>query len=85
MNKNIFKIGRIAGVLGGVLLLAAPLSFTSCKEDISSDAYAIKTESTMMDYVSSDSTLSDIKELFGMVKLGNSSNASTLASVLSAW
>lgn len=84
MNKNIFKIGRIAGVLGGVLLLAAPLSFTSCKEDISSDAYAIKTESTMMDYVSSDSTLSDIKELFGMVKLGNSSNASTLASVLSA-
>lgn len=84
MNKNIFKIGRIAGVLGGVLLLAAPLTFTSCKEDISSDAYAIKTESTMMDYVSSDSTLSDIKELFGMVKLGNSSNASTLASVLAA-
>lgn len=64
--------------------MAAPISFTSCKEDISADAYAIKTEQTMMDYISSDTSLTDIKELFGMVKLGSSSNASTLSSVLSA-
>ena len=84
MNKNMFNKGRLSLALGALLLLGAPAALTSCKEDISSDAYAIKTEKTMMDYISEDENLSDIKSLFDEVRLGKSSNASTLSSVLSA-
>ena len=84
MNKNMFNKGRLAVALGSVLLLCAPLAMTSCKEDISEDSYAIKTQKTMMDYISDDPNLSDIKSLFDQVKLGKSANASTLTSVLSA-
>lgn len=84
MNKNLFKIGRVATLFGTVLLLGAPFCLSSCKEDIDDSAFAIKTEKTMMDYISDDPNLSEIKALFAQVKLGNSANASTLESVLSA-
>lgn len=84
MNTNKFNKGRLAVAFGSLLLLCAPLGMTSCKEDISEDAYAIKTQKTMMDYISDDPNLSDIKSLFEQVKLGKASNASTLSSVLAA-
>ena len=78
------NLSRWAGLLGAGMLLAAPFSFTSCKEDISEDAYAIKSMQTMMDCINATDTLTEIKALFDEVRLGRSSNASVLSSVLSA-
>lgn len=84
MKKYMFKMNHCAAFCGALLLLAAPLSLTSCKENISEDAYAIKTEQTITDYLTDTESLSLIKSLFDEVKLGNSANASVLTSVLSA-
>lgn len=84
MKKNKMYISRWAGLLGAGMLIAAPFAMTGCKEDISEDAYAIKTMQTMMDCINSTDSLSEIKALFEEVRLGRSSNASVLASVLSA-
>ncbi len=84
MKSNSFKISRCSAVLGVALTLLAPAVLGGCKEDISDDAYAVKTEQTMVDRISSDAQLSSIKAVFQRVKLGNTSNASTLYSVLSA-
>ena len=78
------NLSRWAGLLGAGMLLAAPFSFTSCKEHISEDAYAIKSMQTMMDCINATDTLTEIKALFDEVRLGRSSNASVLSSVLSA-
>ena len=79
-----FNFSHMASFMGAVLLLGAPFCLSSCKENIDDSAYAIKTEKTMMDYISDDPNLSEIKSLFEQVKLGKSANASTLESVLSA-
>lgn len=84
MKKNSLNLFRWSGVLGAALLMAMPVSFTSCKEDISDDAYAIASKKTMTEYITGVDSLSYIKALFDEVRLGNTSNASTLTSVLSA-
>lgn len=83
MNKSIFKL-NVKSLSGLFLLLSLSVAFGGCKEDIDDSNYAIATDQTITDYLASDSTLSDIKAIFDRVKLGNSNNASSLTSVLSA-
>ena len=84
MKRNIFNVGRLSVLLAALFTLGAPLALTSCKEDISEDAFAVATKQTITDYVSEHDSLSMIKALFDEVKLGNLENASVLTSVLSA-
>ena len=49
MNKQYF--GRWAGLLGAALLVMSPIGVTSCTEDISEDAFAVKSMNTMMDCI----------------------------------
>lgn len=84
MKKNKLYLGRLAGLLGTALLVTSPVGFTGCTEDVSEDAFAIKTMNTMMDCINETDTLSQIKALFDEVRLGRTSNASVLSSVLSA-
>ncbi len=84
MKSNIFKISRCPAVIGVVAALLAPVALSGCKEDISEDAYAVKTEQTMVERISDEAQLTSIKSVFQRVRLGNTSNASTLYSVLSA-
>lgn len=82
MNKQYF--GRWAGLLGAALLVMSPIGVTSCTEEISEDAFAVKSMNTMMDCINETDDLSQIKALFNEVRLGRTSNASVLSSVLSA-
>lgn len=83
--KTMLYMSRCAAALGGLVLLGLPLLLiTSCKENISDDAYAIATKQTMSDYIADTEDLSLVKDLFDQVRLGNTTNASTLTSVLSA-
>ena len=82
MNKQYF--GRWAGLLGAALLVMSPIGVTSCTEEISEDAFAVKSMNTMMDCINETDSLSQIKALFDEVRLGRSSNASVLSSVLAA-
>ena len=84
MKMNMFHISRWASYAAALLMVAAPAALTSCKEDISEDAYAIKSMDTVSDMLAKRDDLSDIKALFEEVKLGKSANASSLLSVLSA-
>lgn len=84
MKKNMMNIGRWLALMSTILVLGSPLAFTSCKEDISEEAFAVKEMQTMTDYLTADPTLSEIKALFDQVKLGRSANASVLTNVLSA-
>lgn len=83
MNKYINKL-NFKSLFGLLLMFSVSMVFGSCKEDIDDSNYAIATEQTISDYLSGDSTLTDIKAIFDRVKLGNSSEASSLTSVLSA-
>lgn len=83
MKKNIFKNTSCFAFFGS-LLLTATLSLTGCKENISDEAYAIKSEQTLTDYIGEAENLTLIKALFDEVKLGRTDNASVLTSVLSA-
>lgn len=72
-------------VLALVALFGVSAAFTGCKEDISEDNYAIKSEMTMTDYlVANSDKFSSLKSIFDRVKLGNTDEASSLTSVLSA-
>lgn len=84
MKKNIFNKSHYATLVGAMLLLSAPIALTGCKENISDEAYSIKTEQTITDYLTDTEDLSLIKSLFDEVKLGHATNASVLTSVLSA-
>lgn len=84
MKKNKLYFGRWAGLLGAALLVMSPIGVTSCTEDISEDAFAVKSMNTMMDCINETDDLSQIKALFNEVRLGRTSNASVLSSVLSA-
>lgn len=75
---------RLGRNLGLMILAILTFSLHSCKEDISQDNFAIKTEQTMTDYLASNpSKYSDLKAIFDRVVLGDSA-ASSLTSVLSA-
>lgn len=84
MKRNIFNFSRLTAVVASLLLLGAPMLLTSCKEDISEDAFAVASKQTIIDYVSENDSLTYIKEIFDEVRLGRSANASVLSSVLSS-
>ena len=56
----------------------------SCTENIDESNYAIATEQTVTDFLSSNEDLSEIKSIFDRVRLGDSDQASSITSVLSA-
>lgn len=60
------------------------LSFASCKENVDESNFKIANKPTIFDLIASRDSLSSIRKVFERVKLGNSKEASTLASVLSA-
>ena len=78
------KMKKYPVFLSVLLLLGVAFAFSSCKENISEDAYAIKTKKTLDDYLVEKGELSSIKAIFDEVKLGISDNASVVSSVLSA-
>ncbi len=75
---------RLSACLSLLLLLGGATFVTSCKENISDDAYAIKTKKTLQDYLVDKPELSSIKAIFDKAKLGLSVNASSVGSVLAA-
>lgn len=77
LRANLIAVAALAGV--GTLSV-----FTGCKENISEDAYAIKTKNTITDYTASIDSLSYINQIFSEVKLGISDGAAYLSSVLSS-
>lgn len=84
MKTTMLNIRKYPVFFSILLLLGVAFAFTSCKENISSDDYAIKTKKTIDDYLVDRSELSSIKAIFDEVKLGISDNASVVSSVLSA-
>lgn len=60
------------------------LCLVSCKEEIDESNFAIKTEFTVADFIDANEDHSMIKALFTRIRLGNSTGASSLFSVLSA-
>ena len=83
MKKYIIRYS-ITKYLGIALFALMAISFNSCKEEIDESNFAVKEDQTAWDLVSSTDSLSSIKSIFERVRLGNSDNASSLASVLSA-
>ena len=84
MNTYMFNSRRLVACISLLALLVAPFTFVGCKEEISADAYAIKTKKTLDDYLSERPDLSSIRAIFADAKLGVSDNASSIESVLSA-
>lgn len=84
MKTNKLNMRRWTALFTAALLIASPVGFISCKEDISEDAYAVKQKDSMMDYIAKNPELSMIKRIFDEVRLGNDEQASSLTSVLSA-
>ena len=83
MKKNIFKVQSLAASVGTLLLFGSIFGLSSCKETIDESNFAIKSELTITDYLTTTDNLSMITEIFGKVRLGNDS-ASYMTSVLSA-
>lgn len=79
MNNGLLTCG-----VSCLLLFGAAATFTACKENISEDAYAIKTKNTIEDYLRMKPELSSIKSIFDEVKLGISEDASIVSSALAA-
>lgn len=84
---NTFR--KVTHALCAVALLcgAATITttFTSCKENVDDSAYKISSKKLILELIKADTTqYSGILKLFNEVKLGLSSNASTLSSVLSS-
>lgn len=78
-NKYIKSVSAV------ILTFAVGLLVAACTENISTDNYAIATEETATDYFANHpETFSSIKAIFDRVSLGNSDDASSLTSVLSA-
>ena len=85
MKKNQFKFNLGVSIFGLAFMLMSSLLLSGCKEDISTEAYATKTEPTLIDKIDEKSDeLSSIRKLLDEVKLGNKSNSSSMTSVLSA-
>lgn len=85
MNRNRFTLSTLATYCGTVAMAFGLLfSAQSCSEKIDDGNFAIAKEQTISDYLGSKKEYSQIKSVFDRVRLGNKSNASTLAAVLSA-
>ncbi len=83
MKMNLFKIMSNSKWLGAILMLCLTISLGSCTEEIDESNFAIKEELTISEYIGSDPDFSLIKTVFDNVKLGKTSDASSLTSVLS--
>lgn len=83
MNK-INNLKRVFTILSLMMFCGVALTFTSCKENISDDAYAIAQKQTIEDMIAADTTLTDIHQIFNEVRIGISENASVVSSALSA-
>lgn len=83
MKKNIFKMQNLTAVVGSLLMFGSIFGLSSCKESIDESNFAIKSELTLTDYLTTTDNLSMITEIFGKVRLGNDS-ASFMTAVLSA-
>lgn len=82
-SMKIKKISNFIFAIGLMSLLSS--SVVGCKEDISSDEYAVAEKNTLMASLQQDpSRFSLISQILSEVKLGLLDNASTLSSVLSA-
>ena len=84
MKKIKLNVKQLIGVLGGAFLMAMPMGFVSCSEEIDESNFAIKSEMTAADFIDSDEQFSMIKTVFLNVRLGASENASPIYSVLTA-
>ena len=67
-------------LIGSVLL-----GFSSCKDEIDASNLVTKTEATIGDYLDSVAAYSDYMEILSVVRTGEGSNTSSLASMLSAY
>lgn len=85
MKNKTYKLFSFANLASWCVFFSVVVfSVSACKEDISDEAYAVADGVTMTQYIQDDADLSDIRQIFERVKLGSTSNASTLSSVLSA-
>jgi len=84
MEQIVAKARFVPRCLFVACMLALCVSVTGCKEEIDDSNFAIKTEQTVMDFISDKAEFSDIKQLYERVALGSDSLASPLSSVLSA-
>lgn len=85
MKRIVTRATFLARCLAGLLAFGALMTLpTSCSENIDDGNFAIKTEQTITDYLSSTPKFSSIKAIYDRVRLGNSDQASVLTSVLGA-
>lgn len=85
MKKKTYKLLSLANFACWCMFFGiVAFSFSACTENISDEAYAVADDVTMTQYIQENPDLSDIRQIFERVKLGSTSNASTLSSVLSA-
>lgn len=84
MNKNKFLTYCCQAMMGIGALSLMTGSFVSCKEEIDASNYAISSKPTMADYLAKNDSLSDIKAILERVRLGASTGASSIYSVISA-
>ena len=84
MKNTIIMSTRFVTMLGLACCLAFSTLLTSCKEEIDDSNFAIKTDQTILDYITAAPELSSIKAIFDRVRMGKTENASSISSVLSA-
>lgn len=85
MKRIVTRATLLARSLAGLLAFGALMTLpTACSENIDDGNYAIKTEQTITDYLSTNAKFSSIKAIYDRVKLGNTDQASVLTSVLGA-
>ena len=84
MKNTIIMSKRFVTMLGLACCLAFSTLLTSCKEEIDDSNFAIKTDQTILDYITAAPELSSIKAIFDRVRMGKTENASSISSVLSA-
>lgn len=81
--KNIFNL-KFNGLLAVVLLLAGLCGFSACTENIDESSAVIRSEQTAIEYIEGQPQFSQMKAIFDRVKMGHSSKASSISSLLSS-
>lgn len=84
MKKNFMNILSDVRWLTAAFSLSLAFTLGSCTEEIDESNFTIAEKQTVSEYVASVDSFSSIKALFDRVKLGNTSDASSLTSVLSS-
>lgn len=84
MKRAVAKFSHGMRLVGAACLVVLSATLAGCKENIDDSNFAIKTEQTIWDYISSSPQFSDVKQVYQRVTLGNDSLGSSIASVLSA-